>query len=174
MKRLGLVLVLAAIIATGTVFADIRFYNHHDGFAFGAQFSGNFATNEFGLGAALSLKLPGVPVFWAVDYAFSDLYYGIGLSGDFYFIDTPLLRTLGLYWYFGAGLGGFVWLYDRDTEDNYLRGAVTGRVPVGVCWHLLSLFEVYLQVVPQAGVLIHDGTEFFWDAPVNLGVRIWL
>ena len=65
MKKILFVFVLAAIVATGTVFAD-----HPGGFGIGVQGgtggiwrSGGYGGHHHG---ALSLKIPGIPIFWAI------------------------------------------------------------------------------------------------------------
>jgi len=172
MKKLIFVLALAAIIATGTAFAD-----HPSGLGIGVQGGGGgvWEGGGFGMyrGAALSLKVPSLPIFWAIDVQANIWGIWLGVAGDFYFVDAPLIDKL-LHWYLGFGVGVGLGLYD----DLWLQAVA--RVPVGVSFQLpinagpLNAFEVYLQVVPSLG--IRFAPDFYFPAggwPINLGVRLW-
>ena len=173
MKKLGLVFVLAAVIAAGSVFAD-----HPRGFGIGVQASGSFTQDKFNdgavliPGAALTFKFAGIPIFWAINSEFSEKHTGWGMSGDFYIFDVPLIARINLHWYFGAGFGAHLW-FPKDNEDPMLF-AFSGRIPIGLSWYPVRLFEVNLQTAPQVGVLFDNGIGFFWEVPINLGVRFWL
>ena len=92
MKKILLVLALVAIIATGTAFAD-----HPGGFGIGVV-----GTYGSGYGGALSLKLPDMPIFWAINISAGDNNTHVGVQGDYYFIDADLIdKWLG--WYIGVG-----------------------------------------------------------------------
>jgi len=175
-KKGLLVLVLAAIIATGTVFAD-----HPDGtgigvvagYSFGAA-TGSGSTGDLGLG--LSLKFAGLPVFWTVKVAINPYAFGIGLAGDFYFIDSLIVPDIGLSWFLGAG--AFVdWVTAPIIEFNYIDFGV--RVPVGVSWLIVPEWEVFFDVTPSFGLGLASiaglgsGAAFFWSIPLELGVRFW-
>ena len=156
-KKVIIVIALAAILATGTAFAD-----HPGGFGIGVQ--GGYGG---GVGGALTLKLPSLPIFWAIDFTPWDGYTWLGLAGDFYFIDSQLVSTL--HWYFG--LGGYVNLGLGDP----LGLAIGARLPIGLSWQPIPLLEIYLQVVPSIGLSILPKIDLypnFWGA--NLGIRIWL
>jgi len=165
MKKLLFVFVFALIIATGAAFAD-----HPGGYGIGVQggFSGSWLGGGIG-GGAFSLKVPSVPVFWAVRLDFNSNYFGFGLSGDYYLIDAKLVPEIDLHWYLGVGgsLGfGF---------GNLLSLGVGARLPIGLSWQPIPLLEIFLQVVPSLGVSVLP--EFFfpyggWGG--DIGVRIWL
>ena len=180
MKKLFVVLALAAFLAAGTAFAD-----HPDGFGVGVQGGGGggWEGGGFGFyrGASLSLKIPNVPVFWAIDLEINKYFFGLGVSGDFYFVDAALVKDIGLNWYIGFGVGVGLGFYNGDWPgDDNLWLRVVARLPVGLSWQLpinagpLDAFEVYLQVVPSLGVAIVP--EFHFPAggwPINIGLRLW-
>jgi len=173
MKKFLVVFVLAVILATGTAFAD-----HPSGLGVGVQGGGGggWEGGGFGIynGASLSLKIPSMPVFWAVDLAINDLGMLLGVSGDVYFIDAVLVSDIGLHWYLGVGVGVGIGVYD----DLYLNAV--GRLPIGLSWQLplnagpINALEIYLQAVPSLGITILPGVNFpagGW--PINLGIRLW-
>jgi hypothetical protein len=166
MKKVVLCLALFAILATGTVFAD-----HPGGFGIGVQFGyiGNWGGGSFG-NAALSLKLPGLPVFWAARLDMFGGYFGLNVSGDVYLIDSGLIPLLGLNWYLGLGIGaGFTF-----TDNDVLGLGLSARLPIGISWQLFSFIEVFLQVVPTLGVTVVPEFHFpYGGVGGDLGVRLW-
>jgi len=157
-KKILLAFVLAAIIATGTAFAD-----HPSGFGIGVQ--GGYGG---GVGGALTLKLPSTPIFWAVDFAAWGEYIWLGLAGDYYLIDQKIVPEIGLNWY--LGVGGYVNL----GLGNSFGLAVGARLPIGLSWQPIELLEIYLQVVPSIGLQVLPEIGLypnFWGA--NLGIRLW-
>ncbi|MDR0321707.1 MAG: hypothetical protein LBI28_09405 [Treponema sp.] len=166
-KKILLAFVLAAILATGTAFAD-----HPSGFGIGIQGGGSGNWNGGGFGgsnAALSLKLPSVPIFWAIRLDIWDNYFGLGVSGDTYFIDSKLVPQIGLNWYLGFGIGVGCWGWN-DT----LGLGVSARLPIGLSWQPVPLLEIFLQIVPNLGVQILDKFRFpygGWGG--DLGIRLW-
>jgi len=164
MKKFVLVFVLAAVIATGAAFAD-----HPSGFGIGVQGGGGGGWGGgFAPGFALTLKLPSVPIFWAIDLDLYQDYIGLKVAGDYYLIDNVLVSQVGLHWY--LGVGGYVGL---GIGDDYLGLGVGARLPIGLSWQPVSLLEIYLQVVPSIGVNIlpEIGLGGGWGG--NLGLRLW-
>ena len=156
MKKLVIAIVLAAILATGTVFAD-----HPGGFGIGLQ--GGYGG---GVGGGLTLKLPSMPIFWLVDIWSWDSGLGLQVAGDSYFIDANLLPTL--HWYFGWGL------YAGLGLGNPLGLWAGARLPIGLSLQPIPLLEIYLQFVPSIGLAILPNIGLhnnFWGA--NLGIRLW-
>jgi len=194
MKKIVMLLVLVAIIATGTVFAQ-----HPDGTGIGLSFTyGGFGglgvgkgTEDFdnlflkaisasiSTGYGVSLKFAGLPVFWTVKARLGTGVFGIGLGGDYYFIDSLIAPDIGLGWYLGAG--AFVdWISFNIPgwwKFDYLDFGV--RVPVGLSWQIVPAFEVFLEGAPSFGlsILSSQGSEaqtlFLWDIPITVGVRYW-
>jgi hypothetical protein len=101
MKKSLFVFVFAVSLSASTVFAD-----HPNGLGVGVQGSWNISWVGGGAGgASLSLKLPIIPVYWAVNMGFGVNNFSLGLSGDFYIIDSALVPAINLHWF--GGLGGF-------------------------------------------------------------------
>jgi len=193
MKKIVMLLVLVAIIATGTVFAQ-----HPDGTGIGLSFTyGGFGglgvgdaegysgslmaaiSASISTGYGVSLKFAGLPVFWTVKARLGTGVFGIGLNADYYFIDSLIVPDIGLGWYLGAG--AFVdWISFNVPgwfKFDYLDFGV--RVPVGLSWQIVDAFEVYLEGAPSFGlsILSSSGTTaktlFLWDIPITVGVRYW-
>jgi len=166
MKKLVLVLVLFAILATGTVFAD-----HPKGFGIGVQ--GGTSANwdgwsYFNYGAALSLKLPSLPVFWAVRIDSWPSYLYLTVSGDKYLIDSAIAKDIGLHWYLGVGVGVGLGL------GSPLAINAAARLPIGLSWQPIPLLELFLQVVPSLGVAVLPDFHFpsgGWGG--DFGIRLW-
>jgi len=165
MKKIVICLALFVILATGTVFAD-----HPGGFGIGVQggFSGAWGGSSMG-GGALSLKLPSVPIYWAVRLDISSGYFGLGVSGDHYFIDDKLVPEINLGWYLGGG--GSLGL---SFTGNSVGLGIGARLPIGLTWQPLPMLEVFLQVVPSLGVSILPEFHFpygGWGG--DIGIRLW-
>ena len=119
--------------------------------------------------AALSLKLPGIPVFWAFSVSFGPEQLFLGVSGDNYFIDRVLVSDLNLHWF--IGLGGYV---NFGVGDVFIF-SFGARLPIGISWQPFPLLEVFLDIAPQLGVQLAPTFDFpagGW--PVEIGVRLWL
>ena len=163
MKRLFLALVLFAVFTAGTVFAD-----HPDGLGVGIQggTSGSWGVGGFNYGGALSLKLPGIPIFWAARLDIWSNYLLLGISGDSYLIDSKLADGIG--WYLGLGLGVGLGLGDP------LAIGVSARLPIGISFQPIPLLEIFLQAVPNLGVAVLPEFHFpygGWGG--DLGIRLW-
>jgi hypothetical protein len=166
MKRALFVLVLAAIIVTGTAFAD-----HPGGFGIGVQGGTNSSWSGGGYynGGALSLKLSSIPIFWAIRLDIHSDYFSMNVSGDKYLIDSKLSSEIGMHWYLGVGLGAGIGLGDP------LRLGVSARLPIGLSWQPLPVLEIFLQVVPHLGVSVLPDFHFpygGWGG--DFGIRLWL
>jgi hypothetical protein len=166
MKKGLLVLVLFAIITTGVAFAD-----HPGGFGIGVQFGGGgyWGARGFHPHAALSLKLPKFPIFWAIRMDITNDDFGLGLSGDYYLIDDKLAPEIGLNWYLGVG-GSFGLSFGND----WMGLGVAARLPIGLSWQPLPLLEIFLQVVPSLGLDILPGIHFpSGGFGGDFGIRLW-
>jgi hypothetical protein len=165
MKKIFFVVVLVAVLATGTAFAD-----HPGGLGIGVQggWSGGWGGGGWGA-ASLSLKVPSLPIFWAIRMDLWESGFGLGVSGDYYFIDSALpIPTL--HWYLGFGVGVGLWGF----SDTFGLGA-SARLPIGLSWQPIKLVEIFLQVVPNLGVQIAPSFHFpygGWGG--DIGIRIWL
>ena len=140
-------------------------------FAWGIGIQGGGGYPPFG-GAALTFKLDSVPLVFATNFNFGNNGFGIGLTGDYWFLNDNIVGPLN--WFIGAGagisLGGF--------DDNFILG-LEGRLPIGLNMYLVDGFiEPYLQVVPSVrlNILPRIGGSFpedFLGFAANLGIRFW-
>jgi len=184
MKKLVIVLALAAIIATGTAFAD-----HPSGLGVGVVGSYGFIGDLMGRGGGLSLKIPGVPIYWSINVALGDNYFGLSATGDSYLIDKSLSGPLSFF----VGVGGFFTYLGYSAKNylynwnySYMYGGI--RAPVGISFQPMPLLELFADIAPSLGVKIYSGYEikvgsynykdegsvgFGWGAPLELGIRLW-
>ena len=139
-------------------------------FAWGIGIQGGSGFPEYG-NLAVTFKLDTVPLVFATNFTF-DGGFGIGLTGDYWFLNDNIVGPLN--WFIGAGagisLGGF--------DDNFILG-LEGRLPIGLNMYLVDGFiEPYLQVVPSVrlNILPRIGGSFpedFLGFAANLGIRFW-
>jgi hypothetical protein len=171
MKKIIMVIALSAILATGSVFAV------QDGFGIGVigGFGGGWGPDgTVAGGGALSLKLPNIPVYWGINLDFWSGGMWLGVSGDFlHLIDNqPLVKDIGLSWFIRGGLYGKLWL-----GGNWLALDFGARLPIGLSWQPIKLFELFLDVAPSIGLGIafidpvHLGIGGGWVG--ELGIRLW-
>ena len=183
MKKVVFAVVLAAVLATGTAFAD-----HPGGFGIGIQGGYGWGSTGGGTGA-LTLKFPSLPIFWAVNLGFGDHHFGLGLSGDYYIIDQALAAPI-VHWFFG--LGGFFsfysWSHSSYTSYSKSDIALGLRIPIGLSLQPIPLLEFHLALVPGLGLYMigkekyswggteytHNGKAGFgWFMPLEIGLRLW-
>ncbi|MDR1098953.1 MAG: DUF3996 domain-containing protein [Treponema sp.] len=189
MKKVVLAVLLGFVLCTAGVFAE-----HPGGWGIGIMGRGGYGWGSGGLGgAALSLKAPKVPVFWGVNLGLYSNYFGVGVTGDYYFIDHMIIPDIGLGWFFGAGgffnFGSYNSGYDYNKWTTVSFGA---RLPIGLSWQFFRNskigFEIFGDVVPSLGLALR-----FWDSKYDsyqnaagnnrlgvgggfdfeLGLRIW-
>jgi len=156
MKKLVLVLTLAAIIATGTAFAD----------GFGIGVHGGYG----GIGGGGGLNLAFSSLYIYVDSVFAGSG-GMHVSGAVDFLsllDGKIIDNLG--WYIRVGIGASLWGF-----DDSLGIAAGVRVPIGLSWKPIPLLELFLQALPQISVQVLPEVQLwpnFWGG--NIGLRLWL
>jgi len=184
-KLLIRVLGLALLFCAPGAFGD-----HADGGAIGliggAGFGGRgYEKAEFdGYSPGLTWKIAGIPIFWGL-YAHINPWedrYGIGFSGDLYFIDSFAARSkhFDLDWFLGVGWYAGFWFYGygpvlKDGDELRLNAGV--RVPLGLAWHVTEDWEIFLNLAPVAGFCIMPVPRYprlYWDAGAELGIRYWL
>ncbi|MDR0784928.1 MAG: hypothetical protein LBE74_03470 [Treponema sp.] len=162
MKKFLAVCAIGLALATGSVFAD-----HPSGLGLGVVFGGG--VGEYN--AALSLKVPSVPIYWAIRLGIWDNSFGLGVTGDYYIIDNNLpVSGIDLGWYFGVG--GYASLWGFDDKLGVIAGV---RAPVGLSWQFLGHGEVFLEVAPQLGFQLLPKFRFPYASFFNgaLGFRFW-
>ena len=172
-KKVVLGVALAAILTTGTAFAE----------GFGIGVHGGFG--GIGGGAGLNLAFSGMYLY--IDgLSASNNNFAVSGALDFMslfhdeFVDT-------LSFYIRLGVGASLWTWSTAHSDGL--GVAAGlRLPIGLSWRPIDLLELFVQLVPQVGLrfaghdanVSNDATGYggfriwsnFWGA--NLGLRIWL
>ena len=182
MKKIIIVLVLAAVLTTGTAFAD-----HPDGWGVGvlAGFGITVGDSHWNLAGgydlALSLKAPVLPIYWGISAALSDSYFGLGVTGDVYLIDMNIIDTV-LGWY--LGVGGFVGLsfWDYAWMGDGFGLSFGARVPVGLSVQIPVSsvgFEFFASFVPRLGLGMifwdhwDNNVDFMFNVGGEVGIRFW-
>jgi len=180
MKKILIILILAAIM-TGTAFAD-----HPKGFGIGI-------VGFYPGGGGLSLKIPSIPIFWAVNLGFGghdywgykDSWFSINLTGDYYFLDNRLGGPV--HWF--LGVGGFLGVENHsgksgDTDWGWTDVHLGARIPIGLSIQPVKIFEIFLDIAPGFGINFYgdskhgnygrgSGMGSFWYWPIELGLRFW-
>ncbi|MDR2068831.1 MAG: hypothetical protein LBP71_03065 [Spirochaetaceae bacterium] len=173
MKKVLICVLLLFLTLTVETFAD-----HPEGMGIGLDFRYGVTG---GWGPALSLKLPSVPVYWGIGLGIDRNWFGLNVSGDYYFIDKTLAPEINLGWY--LGLGGYVgmWIWKDNyhpawaRDDNLDMSLTLGaRVPVGLSWQPLDFLEVFVDVAPCLGLWVIPLRFPDWDINFDLGVRFWI
>lgn len=152
-KKIFIVAALLMVVCVGGAFA----------WGIGIQGGGGFP--DYG-NAAITFKLDTVPFVFATNFTFRD-GFGVGLTGDYWFLNDNIVGPLN--WFIGAGagisLGGF--------NDNLILG-LEGRLPIGLNMYLVDGFiEPYVQVVPSVGLNVLPEIGLRWGFAGNIGIRFW-
>jgi hypothetical protein len=168
MKKVLLVLFIALTLGSVSVFAQ----HDKDATGVGVVFGGGWGGYGYNLYPGLSLHLPSIPdMYWGVYGHISRYGFGVGVTGDYYLFDQPLVENGGfkLDWY--LGLGGFADLYFWSYG---LSGDVGVRVPIGLAWHITRPVELFLGVAPGVGLGFGPGgLGLHWAGNAELGLRFW-
>jgi hypothetical protein len=184
MKKLIAVVLLGLVLCVAGAFAD-----HPNGWGIGivGQYGGNWTGGGSLGGAALSLKAPALPVFWGISLTFPNDGFGFGVTGDYYLIDQSLVKEAGLGWF--LGIGGYVdfltyrWrILNKDYSQTGLGLGV--RVPIGLSWQPVNVFEFFFDFAPSLGILFYGGDYYDYYASESkirfgggwqgdVGIRFW-
>jgi hypothetical protein len=117
---------------------------------------------------SLALKIPNTPIYWALNTRFSFSYIYLGVSGDYYFFERPIVSSIKLNWFFGAG----AWVNMGFGDAAVLE--LGGRLPVGVRWYVFEFLELFSDIAPSLGFRLSP--DFYFPAggwPIEIGVRFW-
>jgi hypothetical protein len=173
MKKPLLVLVIGMLLGTA-VFAD------HEGLGIGITGGGGGGLGYGGVGnVGLSLKLPQLPIFWAVYGNFVIYYPGLGITADYYIFDEMMVEKrvtgedgayyeLKLHWYLGMGIFANMHPYSDGAFFN-----LGVRVPAGLSWHIIRPVEMFLAVVPGIGLSNWKTNPFHFGLNGEIGLRYW-
>jgi hypothetical protein len=167
MKKKLILVALVAVITTGSAFAD---YPKGWGVGLVAGYGGHWDNGYYNSNWALSLKVPSMPIFWAIDFEVWDGYVTLGLRGDYYIAHRALIPEIKLDWY--LGIGGWLSLGLPSQGNAYI--SFGARVPVGLSWQPVDVFELFLEIAPSLGFQMSPRVHFpygGWGA--GIGFRIW-
>ena len=174
MKRPVLVLIVVMLAGTAA-FAD------HEGMGIGVVGGGALSSNNIHYGnVGLSLKVPNFPIFWGIYPIFYGHGLGLGVTGDYYFLDNDLVTdqftnedgtyNFNLDWFLGVGAFVNMHFWDGGMAVNF--GA---RVPVGLSWHIIRQLEMFLDIAPGIGVYFGPGgPDLYFAGAFEFGLRYWI
>ena len=172
MKKIVCAIVLAAIIVTGTAFADPR--PSGTGIGIVGGFRGNW-DGESNITPALALKLPSLDPYLGIDLEIRERYFGFNLTADWNIIGGDLAPVLG--WY--IDLGGYLGISSHSNNDwSYFN--LGARLPIGLTIKPIEILDIFLAIVPTLGLGLRvsgsggDPLNFpqgGWGG--NLGIRLW-
>lgn len=135
-------------------------------FAWGIGIQGGYNLGIPG-NVAVTFKLDSLPIVFAGNFYIGSHYFGVGLTGDYWFLNDNLVGPLN--WFIGAGLGGTVGFPEKGVDFS-----LAGRVPVGLNMYLVDGFiEPYVQVVPMLKLDILPDVYPDFDLDANIGIRFW-
>jgi hypothetical protein len=190
---------LFAVCIIGLALGTAAFADHPDGWGIGLLGRGGWSGQGVG-GLAFSLKAPMLPIYWGINLDLYSHYFGLGVTGDYYFLEgllVPISGSDGFGYFIGAGgYLGFGTYNDkwRDGGGKEHKWSWTSlglgvRVPLGlnVVIPISKIkLEVFLDAAPNIGVgfYFHDDSEYWnshdqdsiglqWGVTGELGVRVW-
>jgi len=168
MKKIVLALLLVSFMSVGL------FAQRPDGWGIGvmAQYGMNWDGFHGSGSAAFSLKAPQLPIYWGVNMRFTNDYFRISVSGDYYLLEQSLTDDINFGWY--LGLGAYVGLVTNGGAGLFFGG----RLPVGL--YIMPVVEVpieiFMELAPSLGIAFFDDTVTFPDGGLQfaIGIRFWL
>ena len=174
MRKVVLFSILALVISAGA------FAEHPPGWGVGIVGQGGFAWDDFGRsgGAALSLKVPHLPVYWGINFEIRQHGLGIGVTGDQNIIDSTLVRETNFGWF--LGLGAYASIYTYNYSPTYWTSMRAGaRLPIGIYIFPVDFLEFFLDLAPSLGVGFYFGDYpdafHFPEGGIgsDIGIRFW-
>jgi hypothetical protein len=171
MKKLYFLLVFGLAVSFSVCAA-----RYPNGFGIGAVGSSNFDNVTRG-GGALSLKVPKVPVYWAIAVAGStdSDYISVALSGDVNMFTGTFIKQVNFGYFVQLGGYGRVAFMNDDTGFS---GGV--RLPIGLkAVFFKNFLEVFIDIAPTLGLgtdnYAHFGSFYFpdWRIPLEAGLRVY-
>ena len=178
-KRIVLAVVLVAILATGTVFAnDPRPEGFGIGVVAGAFNSWDGGSADFGRDAWRGgLALHTADIYWGIRAGGGSNWIHIDASGDFMTLFGGNIEG-PLGWYIDVGLYGGVGIYSPPSPaSGGIRLDFGARLPIGLNLNF-GILDIWLAIVPTVGLGINtiDNTDFGigggWGP--EFGIRLWL
>ena len=159
-----LIIITMMIVITVSAFAD-----HPKGLGIGlvGGYYGGWQNKGYAH-YGLSLKVPKVPIFWGINLHITDSVFSLGVTGDKYFVDSKLLSEIKLNWYLGLGAYGGI---SFSEEPSFTVGL---RVPIGLSWQPVPIFELFLDIAPSLGFTINPIHFPSGGFPIEFGFRLWV
>ncbi|MBI4979548.1 MAG: hypothetical protein HZC28_18870 [Spirochaetes bacterium] len=171
MKRLILVLALAAVALTGVFAKSVK----TDGLALGVEWGGNYGfvngLGAFGNNAAITFKLPSLPPMFGVSMAVGGSALGVGLTADWWSYRAALATgSIDVFMYVGPGIYANLVLGSSFNLDAGLR------IPVGFQFYVLQPLELFIEPalaigvggignslrIPTVGIQLQVGARFWF------------
>jgi len=143
MKRYILLVVLLTVLTVGA------FAKHPSGWGLGVGYQGFDRWkkgHDYGSGISAFIKAPVVPIYWGLDFQFTNGWYKFQLSGDYHFLDKTLVQSVNFGWFLGAGAN-----FGLTTAPSSMI-AFDLRLPTGFYIMPSNSFEIFLDVVPSIGL----------------------
>jgi hypothetical protein len=156
---------IAVICAALFVFASAK------AFSFGIGIRGNAGWGSI-FGGGILFSTNDITHFGLNYYAGDESFY-MGVTGDYWIIDTPLTKISkkgSLDFYAGPGL--YIQLaFPKDDDRDFGLGL---RVPIGLDLDF-AMFDVFIEFAPQVGIsfLPTVGLNGNWFNAA-IGARVWL
>jgi hypothetical protein len=189
---------LFAVCIIGLTLGTAAFADHPDGWGVGLVGQGAFS-GAFGFGPAFSLKAPVLPIYWGISLELRNHYFGLGLTGDFYFLEglfVPISGSDGFGYFIGVGgylgFGNYSdewWNGSKNVKWSWTSLGLGVRVPLGlnVVIPISKIkLEVFIDAAPSIGVgfTFYDDSDYWdqndhnlvglqWGVGFELGVRVW-
>ena len=158
-------------------FAVNAYAQHPGGWGVGGVVQYNLPWDGFDghIAAAISLKVPQLPIYWGLNFTFPRNAFSTRATADYYLMDFS--NSTGDTGFF-AGFGGYFGFYSEKSRTSIAFGP---RFPIGFYTIRFGIFEIFLSLTPSLGVDIRFGDfpgksftfpNFFLGA--DLGVRMWI
>ncbi|MEM5948519.1 hypothetical protein WKV44_08175 [Spirochaetia bacterium 38H-sp] len=158
-KRIALIMVLVLILSGMSISA------FGIGIAAGLEPLGGLP----GSNMLLSIKPDGSPLLWGVGFTFGENLVSLGITGDYWFANEPLIGFLNYY----IGLG-FYFGYTNVNDSNSVQ--LGGRIPIGLNVFPVSPLELFLEITPTLTQVISDPfvfPNFSFGLQGAIGLRLW-
>lgn len=116
-----------------------------------------------GSNVLLSIMPPKVPILFGVGFTIGQAQFAMGITADWWMVNTNLFSFVNLY--LGPGL------YLGIEGSNITFG---GRVPIGLNIFPIKWLELFLEIAPVLAIEFTDPITFpVFDLQGAFGLRFW-